>query len=123
MLIFINEGFPEFARFFNHSHLWKLQYSCMKLSMTIGAQENTFIDFFFHLLPTPCISFMRYTKVLLCWIEMMKFQSLNATIIATYLAATTFVADRHQAYLFSSSLNCLEQVHSAFFVCTLFCHL
>ena len=25
MLIFISEGFPEFARFFNHSHLWKLQ--------------------------------------------------------------------------------------------------
>jgi len=25
MLTFISEGFPEFARFFNHSHLWKLQ--------------------------------------------------------------------------------------------------
>jgi hypothetical protein len=25
MPTFIGEGFPEFARFFNHSHLWKLQ--------------------------------------------------------------------------------------------------
>ncbi|MDT5060010.1 MAG: hypothetical protein QOH63_469 [Acidobacteriota bacterium] len=25
MLNITSEGFPEFARFFNHSHLWKLQ--------------------------------------------------------------------------------------------------
>ena len=25
MLTFASEGFPEFTRFFNHSHLWKLQ--------------------------------------------------------------------------------------------------
>ena len=25
MLTITSEGFPEFARFFNHSHLWKLQ--------------------------------------------------------------------------------------------------
>ena len=25
MLTIASEGFPEFARFFNHSHLWKLQ--------------------------------------------------------------------------------------------------
>ena len=37
MLIVVSEGFPEFARFFNHSHLWKLQLSCMGFSMTIGA--------------------------------------------------------------------------------------
>jgi len=27
MLTFVGEGFPEFTRFFNHSHLWKLQRS------------------------------------------------------------------------------------------------
>ncbi len=27
MLTVISEGSPEFARFFNHSHLWKLQSS------------------------------------------------------------------------------------------------
>jgi hypothetical protein len=31
MLIFINEGFPEFARFFNHSHLWKLQINYSRM--------------------------------------------------------------------------------------------
>jgi hypothetical protein len=51
-------GFLEFTRFFNHSHLWKLQHSCMKLSMTIGAQKKAFVSFFFHPLPTSRVSLM-----------------------------------------------------------------
>ncbi len=35
MLTFVCEGFPEFARCFNHSHLWKLQHSCMKFLLHI----------------------------------------------------------------------------------------
>ena len=122
MPIFISEGFPEFARFFNHSHLWKLQLSCVNLSMTIGTQENAFFDFFLNLLPTSCISFSRNTKVFLQGVKVVKFQSLNASFIATYLTAATFIADRHQSHLLSSSLNCFEKILSAFLICALFCH-
>ena len=66
-------GFPEFTRFFNHSHLWKLQLSCVKFTVTVGAQQNAFIDFFFHLLPTPRISFVGYAEVFLSRVEVVKF--------------------------------------------------
>ena len=73
MLIVVSEGFPEFTRFFNHSHLWKLQLSCMSFPMTIGAQENAFFNFFLNLLPASSISFSGYTKVFLLWVEVMEF--------------------------------------------------
>jgi hypothetical protein len=66
-------GFPEFTQFVNHSHLWKLQRFSMNFSMTIGAQENAFLDLFLNLLPASRISFMRYTEVLLRWVKVMKF--------------------------------------------------
>jgi len=72
MLAIISEGFPEFARFFNHSHLWKLQLSCVNFSMTISAQENAFFDFLLNLLPASCIPFSGDTEVFLLWVKMMK---------------------------------------------------
>jgi hypothetical protein len=65
MPIVVSEGFPEFARFFNHSHLWKLQLSCMGFPMAIGARENAFFNFFLNLLPTPRISFPGNIEVFL----------------------------------------------------------
>ena len=78
-------GFPEFTRFFNHSHLWKLQLSCVKFTMTVGAQQDAFVDLFFHLLPTPRISLVRYSEVFLCWVEVVKFQSLDAPLVTADL--------------------------------------
>lgn len=58
MLTFASEGFPEFARFFNHSHLWKLQHLRMKFSMTIRAQQDALINFFLNPYPTSRIPFV-----------------------------------------------------------------
>jgi hypothetical protein len=41
MLIIISEGFPEFARFFNHSHLWKLQSIITAECSAIELLRNT----------------------------------------------------------------------------------
>src|SRR5215213_7597132 len=68
-------GFPEFTRFFNHSHLWKLQHSCVKFPMAVGTQQDAFIDFFFHPLPTPRITLVGYPEVFLRRVEVVKFQS------------------------------------------------
>ena len=73
MLVVLSEGSPEFARFFNHSHLWKLQLSCMGFPMTVGAQENAFFDFFLNLFPASRISFLGNTEVFLCRVEVMEF--------------------------------------------------
>ncbi|HEX8146842.1 MAG TPA: hypothetical protein VF591_06660, partial [Pyrinomonadaceae bacterium] len=66
-------GFPEFTRFFNHSHLWKLQHSCVKFPMTVGTQQNAFVDFFSHLLPAPRIPLVGYAEVFLRRVEVVKF--------------------------------------------------
>jgi hypothetical protein len=73
ILITTREGFLEFTQFFNHSHLWKLQHSSMKFSVTVSTQQNAFFNLLFHLFPASCISFTGYTKIFFRWVEMMKF--------------------------------------------------
>ena len=58
-----NLGFPEFTRFFNHDFSWKLQQTGMDFAVTIGAQQEAFIELAFHLLPAARIAFLRYTEI------------------------------------------------------------
>ena len=76
--------------------------------MTVGAQHDALIDFFFHPLPTPRITFVGNTEVFLRRVEVVKLQSLDAAIIATYLATTTFVVDRRQTHPLSPPLDGFE---------------
>ena len=115
-------GFPEFTQFFNHSHLWKLQYPCMNFSMTVGAQQDAFIYFFSNLLPASRISFVGYAEVFLRRVEMVKFQSLSAKILTAHLAMATFVGYCHKAYPFSSCLYSFNQVLPTFLIRALLCH-
>ena len=56
MLIIISEGSPEFARCFNHSHLWKLQSSI--------TAECSAIELLRNMRPTYClVSNMRGAQV------------------------------------------------------------
>ena len=103
MLTFISEGFPEFTRFFNHSHLWKLQHLRMKFPMTIRAQQDALFNFFPNLYPTSRITFMRYAEVFLRRVKMMKLKSFKAAIIATNLAITAFVLNSHLSDFLSAT--------------------
>ena len=53
--------------------------SCMKLTMTVRADQNAFIEFCFHSFPPSRIPLGRNAKVFSFTIEMMKFERLCAS--------------------------------------------
>lgn len=51
----------------------------MKFSMTIGANQNTFIEFLFYTLPSSRISFGRNAKVFFLVFEVMELERLSTS--------------------------------------------
>jgi hypothetical protein len=63
----------------------------MDFPVAIRTQQNALIDFVLDLVPTASIAPVGKTKIFPIFLQMMKFQGLKATIIATYLTPTSLV--------------------------------
>ena len=77
----------------------------MYFSVTIGTNEQAFINLFFYRFKASCIPFCTNPKVFFFWIEMMKFERAITFVVATNFAFSSLIFNSKVFYLFTPFLN------------------
>jgi hypothetical protein len=85
----------------------------MDFSMAIGANQYALIQLLPYATPRTRQSSLGQTEILLCLIQMMKFQSCDLALVATNSTLTSLVLDCLLTKKFPSFFNSVDQIHSS----------